>query len=287
MEQIDVSVIVTTRNEEKNIENCLRSIKEQTHPPERIEIIVVDNDSTDGTKEIASQFTRMVYNSGPERSAQRNFGIARAKGKHILYLDADMILSRELIAECARLCETRGCGALYIPEKIIGEGFWIRVRDFERSFYNGTCIDAVRFVRRETALAVGGFDEGLNGPEDWDFDRRVGAITPTGITATPLRHNEETFRLREYLSKKRYYSKGFERYRQKWGMHDKIVGRQLGFLYRYIVVFTENGKWRRLLRHPVLVLGMFMLRGAVGFAYLCTRLSPVATGKVGSGGVRQ
>lgn len=274
MDRIDVSVIVTTRNEERNVGNCLRSVKEQTHPAGAIEIIVVDNASTDKTKEIASEFTRMVYDHGPERSAQRNFGIARAQGKYVLYLDADMILSEGLIEECVRLCETRGCGALYIPERVIGEGFWIRVRDFERSFYDGTCIDAVRFVRREIALSIGGFDENLNGPEDWDFDRRVGAITTTAVVAAPLRHNEGTFKLGEYLSKKRYYSRGFEGYRRKWGMHDKTVGRQLGFSYRYAGVFMENGKWARLLRHPVFTLGMFALRGAVGFAYLCARPNP-------------
>jgi len=100
-----VSVIITTRNEEKNIENCLKSIKEQTYPQEEIEIIVVDNNSTDRTKEIVARYTEnpsgngfafhgvKVYNFGPERSAQRNFGVQEAEGKYILYLDTDMILS--------------------------------------------------------------------------------------------------------------------------------------------------------------------------------------------------
>ena len=70
---MSVSVIVTTKNEEKNIENCLRSIKAQTYPQEKIEIIVVDNNSTDKTKEIGKRYTERVYNFGPERSAQRKF----------------------------------------------------------------------------------------------------------------------------------------------------------------------------------------------------------------------
>lgn len=45
------------------------------------------------------------------------------------------------------------------------------MRDFERSFYNTACIDAVRFVRKDKFLEIGGFDESLTGPEDWDFDR--------------------------------------------------------------------------------------------------------------------
>ncbi len=51
-----VSVTITTKNEEKNIENCLKSILEQSY--KNIEIIVVDNNSTDKTKEIALKYTQ-------------------------------------------------------------------------------------------------------------------------------------------------------------------------------------------------------------------------------------
>ncbi|HDY87236.1 MAG TPA: glycosyltransferase [bacterium] len=47
MNTIDVSVIISTKNEEKNIANCLQSIKKQQYPQKKIEIIVVDNYSTD------------------------------------------------------------------------------------------------------------------------------------------------------------------------------------------------------------------------------------------------
>ena len=61
-----VSVVITTKNEEKNIDNCLESIKLQTYPQDRIEIIVVDNNSSDKTKEIARRYTNNVLNCGPE-----------------------------------------------------------------------------------------------------------------------------------------------------------------------------------------------------------------------------
>ena len=223
MNPIDVSVIVTTRNEEKNIQNCLESIKKQTYPQDKIEIIVVDNNSEDKTKEIALSYTNKVYNHGPERSAQRNHGVSRASGKYILYLDADMSLSGNVISECVRKCELEGLGALYIPERIIGDGFWIKVRDFERSFYNATCIDAVRFVRKDKFQGIGGFDETLTGPEDWDFDRRVGAVAKNGIIDSVLYHNEGEFNLREYVKKKLYYVQYFDRYINKWGKNDAVV----------------------------------------------------------------
>ncbi len=272
MKRIDVSIIITTKNEERHIDDCLRSLQDQTYPQEQMEIIVVDNNSTDNTKEIVSRFNAQVYNKGPERSAQRNFGIYRATGKYILYLDADMILSEDVILQCVSRCEDCGLAALYISERIIGEGFWIKVRDFERSFYDATCIDAARFFHKETALNIGGFDESLNGPEDWDFDRRLRAtIGKPGITHAVIYHNEGKFNLCRYLTKKLYYSRGFAAYISKWGKNDLEIRKQFGFRYRYFGVFIENGKWKKLFVHALLASGMLLLRLAVGLTYISLR----------------
>lgn len=266
-----VSVIITTKNERSKISNCLSSIKKQTYNQEDIEIIVVDNNSTDETKDIARQYTDKVYNYGPERSAQRNFGVRQASGKYILYLDADMILSQAVINECVKMCEKHAAVALYIPERIIGVGFWIKVRDFERSFYNGTCIDAVRFIRKDKFLEIGGFDETLTGPEDWDFDRRIKPKGKTAIIESPVYHNEGNFRLSEYIKGKLYYARTLDRYICKWVKNDPCVRKQLGFCYRYFGVFFENGKVFRLLSHPVLTIEMYFLRLLVGFMYISKR----------------
>ncbi len=288
-----VSIIITTKNEEKNIKNCLQSIKSQSYPQEKIEIIVVDNNSTDNTVELAKKFTNKILNKGPERSAQRNFGVERSSGKYILYLDTDMVLSEKVIEECVNKClprrkptcpvasasagwygeaflrgENEGCVALYIPERIVGNSFWVRVRDFERGFYNATVIDCVRFVRRDEFLKIDGFDESLTGPEDWDFDRRIKKIGKVDIIDGSLYHNEEEFNLKRYLKKKGYYSRSFTKYIKKWGKDDIIIRKQLGFWYRYLGVFLEKGKWKKLLRQPLLALGLYSLRFLVGIQYL-------------------
>lgn len=266
-----VSVIITTRNERANIGSCLSSIKKQTYNQEDIEIIVVDNNSTDETKDIARQYTDKVYNYGPERSAQRNFGVRLAGGKYILYLDADMILSQAVINECVKMCEKQAAVALYIPERIIGVGFWIKVRDFERGFYNATCIDAVRFIRKDKFLEIGGFDETLTGPEDWDFDRRIKAVVSAGkvgITDSVIYHNEGRFYFSKYSKKKKYYGQAFERYISKWGASDILIRKQLGLFYRFFGVFLEAGKWRKALVHPLLLSGVYALRFLVGIGYL-------------------
>ena len=164
-----VSVIITTKNEEKNIANCLKSIQEQSY--RNIEIIVVDNNSTDKTKSLChpdrSGGIPLIhfFTHGPERSAQRNFGVSRAKGEYILYLDADMILSKDVIKDCViKIQNNPGVIALYISEIVMGNSFWCRVRRFERSFYDGTVIDCVRFISKKAFDAVKGFDENMSGP---------------------------------------------------------------------------------------------------------------------------
>ena len=261
-----VSVVITTKNEEKNIENCLRSIKGQTY--KSIELIVVDNFSKDKTAEIAKKYSAKVYLKGSERSSQRNYGAQVASGEYVFYLDADMILSPTVIDDCVEKCEVGGVDALYVPERIVGEGFWIKVRDFERSFYTGTVVDAVRFVRKDLFERVDGFDESLVGPEDWDFDRRVRKIGRTGIVDTPLYHNEGRFNMKRYLKKKNYYSNGIKNYVRKWGPNDQETAKHVGVWYRLMGVFVEKGKWKKLVRKPLFTIAMYCLKLRVAIGYL-------------------
>jgi glycosyltransferase involved in cell wall biosynthesis len=262
-----VSIVITTKNEEVNIENCIRYIKEQKF--KNIELIVVDNFSTDKTVDIAKKYTRKVFSKGNERSSQRNCGANVAQGKYLMYVDADMILSRSLIEVCVLKCEgNTSIGGLYVPEEIVGRGFWIRVRNFERSFYTGTVIDAVRFIRRELFIQAGGFDESLIGPEDWDFDKKIRNIGRTSVVDTPLYHNEGRFNRKRYLDKKVYYADGIKKYVIKWGKTDLETKKQTGFQYRLFGVFFENGKWRVLFRSPVLTIAMYFLRFQVAIKYL-------------------
>lgn len=264
-----ISVIITTKNEEKNIENCLGSIENQSYPQDKIEIIVVDNDSTDKTKEIALKYTDKVFNYGPERSAQRNFGVEKANGEWFLYLDADMILSEDVIRDCAnKVIANPKIIALYISEIIMGEKFWSKVRRFERSFYDGTAIDGARFIRKSEFQKVGGFDKTLTGPEDWDLNKKLCQVGKIELVITPIYHNETEFDLKKYLSKKGYYAQKFDEYIEKWGKNDPDIKKQFGLYYRFFGVFIENGKWKKLASHPFLTFGMYFLRWLVGIKFL-------------------
>lgn len=192
-----------------------------------------------------------------------------SKGEWFIYLDADMALGENAVKECIeKATENKNIIALYIPEIVAGKRFFSKVRRFERGFYDGTAIDAVRFIKKDKFLEAGGFDEKMYACEDWDLDKRIKRLGKFGIIKSPLFHNEEEFSLKKYLAKKGYYSKNLDVFIEKWGKNDPDVKKQFGFCYRFFGVFIENGKWKKLLRHPILAAGMYFLRFLVGIKFL-------------------
>ena len=303
-----VSIVIPTNKEERNIGNCLRSIRCQSY--KNIEIIVVDNKSEDRTREIALRYTDKVLEKvgggGPPR---RNFGSKTAKGTFLVAIDADMILSPDLVEACVLWMKQKGSLALYIPEIVLGKQYWSRVRRFERGFYDGTVVDAARFYRKDVYDRLGGWDESLVGVDDWDFDKklrqlgRVDLLDGWGLSIGPgpsadwefarfikergvdpagrravVYHNESEFDMRRYFGKKNYYMDTLDVYFRRWGRGDADVKKQFGFWYRYFLVFVEKQKWRRLLAHPLLALGMFFLRAMVGLVYVMSLWSPKSRG---------
>lgn len=107
-----VSVLIPTYNSDSTIEACIKSVKAQTYS--KVEIIVIDNYSFDGTKRIAESLGVKTLTVGPERSAQMNHGVSYARGKYILRVDSDMILDKELIEKCLKLCK-EGADAIVVP----------------------------------------------------------------------------------------------------------------------------------------------------------------------------
>jgi len=90
-----ISVVILTKNEERNIERCLESVRWSD------ETIIIDDNSSDKTVEIASKYKVTIYENSLDGnfSAQRNFGLQKAKGEWVLFVDADEVISDGLIYE--------------------------------------------------------------------------------------------------------------------------------------------------------------------------------------------
>ena len=248
-----MSVLVHTRNSERTVRKHLESIKNQSYP--RIEMIVVDNHSTDRTQKIAREFTKKVFNYGPERSAQRNYGAKKAKGDYYLVPDSDMMLSRQVVKECIELVAGKPeIKEVVIPEKSVGCGFWVKAKALERSCYFGeTEIEAARFFEKKTFWEVGGYDEKMTGPEDWDLPQRIAAKYPAGRIKAQILHDEGKMGFLDYCQRKYYYAQGVPRYLKN--QQKKIFNNS--FIYFLRPAFYKN--WRKLLKKPVLTFGLVVL----------------------------
>ena len=117
-----LSAVVITRNEERNIERCLKSLSFCD------EIIVVDSGSTDRTGEIAKQFTKNVVSRAWTGYAdQKNYGVSLATGEWVLSVDADEEITDELRSEITQLQRNpNGASAYSIPRRTLYSGRWIR-----------------------------------------------------------------------------------------------------------------------------------------------------------------
>ncbi len=93
-----ISVVVLTKNEEKNLEKCLKALLWCD------EILVIDDNSNDKTVQIAKKFDVKVFQQTlQDFSLQRNFGLEKAQGEWILFIDADELVSKDLKEEIQKI----------------------------------------------------------------------------------------------------------------------------------------------------------------------------------------
>lgn len=160
-----VSVIVPTKNSAEHIEDCLSSLNKQTYP--NIEIIVVDNHSSDSTVEIAKKYTNRIFVHGPERASQVNYGVKQAKGTYAYYTGSDITREPDLISQAVSACEEDTADAVYlnILTDIKNPNIWQKVRALERKcYFKEPGMSGARFWKKDVFERLGGF-EGLLGDE--------------------------------------------------------------------------------------------------------------------------
>ena len=136
-----VSIIIPTRNSAEFLEKCLSSIKNQSY--KNIEVIVVDNNSTDNTEEVAKKYVNQFIDVGKIKSFrgrfsatfQRNYGVKKSKGEIVYYFDADMVMDKNVIKDCVTLILNNQADVIIIPEDSFGTSFWAKCKQLERRCY--------------------------------------------------------------------------------------------------------------------------------------------------------
>ncbi|MDP3888720.1 MAG: glycosyltransferase family 2 protein [bacterium] len=120
MSKLGLSAVVLTKNEEKNLPVCLKSIEWVD------EIIVVDDESIDKTLEIAKHGKAVIYKRKlDDFSSQRNFALSKVQTNWVLFLDPDEEVTPELAKEIQKAIKTDAFDAYRFPRKNIIFGKWI------------------------------------------------------------------------------------------------------------------------------------------------------------------
>jgi glycosyltransferase involved in cell wall biosynthesis len=222
MKKPRVSIIIPTRNSSLFLENSLKSIKVQTY--KNIEVLVVDGGSKDKTISLAKKYKTKIYIFDPhlptgvfDAPYKRNYGVKKAKGKYVYYMDADMELPPDLISEAVSLCEKK-YDALILPEDSFGIGIWARAKNLERRCYWGdNYIESPRFFKKKVWEAQGGLDESLSGGrDDGDlYEKLKEKRYKVGRTKNTVMHNEGHLTLKNIFKKKVMYGQDVLKYVSK------------------------------------------------------------------------
>jgi glycosyltransferase involved in cell wall biosynthesis len=188
-----ISVVIPAYNSAHFLPRCLESVLAQTLKP--VEVIVVDDGSTDNTAEVAVELGATVLrcrNGGP--GAARNAGIQAATGEWIALLDADDLWVPEKLerqALCIRpetVLAYTGIQA-FDDNGVLGEYPAIEVTSTRKMLrYRNPFATSSVLMRRKAALADGGFREDIQSCEDWELWVRLERAGDFEAVADPLTH---------------------------------------------------------------------------------------------------
>ena len=178
-EKIRYSVIIPAYNEESFLPDALAGIKSaMATVPLRGEIIVVDNDSTDNTSEIARKYgAGVIFEPFRQIAKARNTGARHAKGAYLVFLDADTFIPPPLLQQALSLLEggkTCGGGTLlkfdselpFLADKLVRFWNWL---SRTKKLAAGSFI----FCLARTFSDTGGFDENTFAGEEIFLSRRI------------------------------------------------------------------------------------------------------------------
>lgn len=195
-----VSVIIPTYNRVDLVSDAVNSVLNQTY--RNIELIVVDDGSTDNTKEVLLAYGKRIkyfYKHNDGNANARNYGVNKARGKYIAFLDHDDIWHPERLEKLIGYIERNNHYSAIISEV---EFVDIDCKTLSYSNYKDgfpVCEDALSYalknlldlfsnliIKRDTMLALGEIDESLKAASDIDFYLRIAAKYKIALYGEPL-----------------------------------------------------------------------------------------------------
>ncbi len=175
-----VAVVIPARNEAANIPACLAAIAAQDYPTGLVSVVVMDNGSTDRTRELAEQSGAVVLEDVTSTIAGlRNRGATVHGGEVLAFIDADMIPSSTWLKEAVPVLREDRVGAVGGMLNIPADVGWVerawcvnRQTKPEKAEF-GWLPSGNLFINRAAFEAIGGFDAQLTTCEDIDICARL------------------------------------------------------------------------------------------------------------------
>jgi glycosyltransferase involved in cell wall biosynthesis len=196
----NVSIIIPAHNEERHIEKCIESLLAQECRD--IEIIVVDNGSSDNTSKIVERYVesyggkvrllRMESNIGP--GGGRNAGASNATGEILVFVDADMVFPPDYVTKLISPIQ-RGEALLttHANEYIANiENPWVKVQGQTVRSTGRRTGEVFRAVKKDFFMSHGGFDPSLHYHDDRTFFYKTGAKAKVVEEAYCYHNNPDT-----------------------------------------------------------------------------------------------
>lgn len=167
-----VSVVIPSKEASATMAECLGSVSRQSY--RNVEFIVID-DSTDGTDRIAIAYGAKLIRLGGGPSTKRNYGVEVARGKYVIFVDQDQVLSPRVVEECVRVAEQSSgrVGMIKIPEIFTGKTTVGTCAALWKMSGSSHVTEVPRFYLRSAVISAGLFDESTEPSEDVDLHMRA------------------------------------------------------------------------------------------------------------------
>jgi glycosyltransferase involved in cell wall biosynthesis len=248
-----VSVIIPVKNGRTTLQNCLYSVKRSYY--KNIEVIVVDDHSTDGTADIARQLgvTVLEVKDGKGANNARNFGAQHSNGDILIFIDSDVVIRRETILGIVESLSEEDVDAVvgiytaqHRHENLISQykNLWIRYSYIKSPAAIDWLFGAISGIKRDAFRKLGGFNVELlavHGHDDIELGKRFSQAKLSIFLNMDIEvEHLKRYTIRSFVKNEYHRSVGFAELATKLGETGESMKKGFVNVYPAFVVSTVS-----------------------------------------------
>lgn len=211
-----ISIIIPVYNENKTISDCLSSLLKQSYND--FEIIVVDDGSTDQTRQIILKFSvKLLIQSHQGPAIARNRGVGKSNGKILVFIDADMTFDQDFISDLVAPIINGNYKGTFSKNEFVSnlDNTWSKCWNLNQNLINNKMMPDnypdegmdFRAILKEEFLRVGGFDD-TGYTDTWTLAKKLGYKPHVVVGAKYFHKNpnslKEVYTQSKWASKRKY-----------------------------------------------------------------------------------